>query len=272
MASMGGWSRWISVLLASGLSACILNPQPEDPLARAGASGGGKTGVGGAAAGGTTAAGGTISGYGGVPTGGGWPAAEACVARGESELLDDANDCDATLADAEGRGGTWFAYGAGASGTQSPAPEAPVVMEPDGAGGCWLHVTGSGFVSAPGGDEAFAGVGIALRTLPGELCAANGYDAQAYAGLAFRARGTGVLRVIIELQSTAVPVGAPIGFTSEVTLANEWAPFVVPWSSLVAPANVVEPFVASQIRTIRFEPGDLAAYEFWLDDVEFTSP
>ncbi|MBN2197314.1 MAG: hypothetical protein JW751_31215 [Polyangiaceae bacterium] len=261
--------------------ACLLNPQPEDPFVDdSGATGsGGNTATGGLGTGGSSlidesgggrATGGAAPSAAGVS---GWVPEAACVAAGDDAMIDDATDCDATIALAEGRIGTWFAYDSNPElpGSQEPGANGPFTMDGDSATGCYVHVSGGGFSNDAESGYGYAGVGIAFLEA-GDVPCTDGYDALVYAGVGFLARGSGSLRLLVETRDTEQTDGRPLGYAVEVPLVDEWVRVEIAWSDLylVAPMDgapmTIDP---ARISTLRFEPTNPVSYEFWLDDLEF---
>lgn len=271
---------WVC-LVALIAGACALNPQPEDPFGETppdtmgGTGTGGTSHLGGAMLGtGGTGANGTI-GEAGSPATGGTPAGDWCVGDAEDALIDDAADCDASVALSGARRGTWFAYDSApqTGGTLEPAPTSPFAMTPTANGDCAARLAGGSYPNNATDGFGYAGIGISLDTAEGQACA-GGYDAQAYAGLTFRALGPGALRVLVETVDTAAASGRPNGYATEVEVGASWATTTVSWTDLVlldgssdAPGTL-DPAV---IRTIRFEPVDPTQFVFWIDDVAFVT-
>ncbi len=285
-----GARRWLGATglgLLMGLgpaTGCVLNPQPEDPFGKdedddgsyAPSSGGSGTGGSAATGGGEIAVGvgGTSSGGGAAASGGAAPAGGEgeCVARGAAAVIDAGTACDAVIAVGDGRYGEWFAYDSGPEqpGTQTPAPDA-FTMEEDPAQGCAVHVVGGGYSTDAAVGLGYAGVGVEFLEAPDVRCA-EGYDAVVYTGIGFVARGTGSLRLLVETLDTAVEPGRPNGYALEIPLEEDWAPVQIEWSDLAllaaqdgAPA-AIDP---ARIVTLRFEPVDPGAYDFWIDDLAF---
>jgi hypothetical protein len=133
-------------------------------------------------------------------------------------------------------------------------------------------VVGEGYPFSDTDGYGFAGIGVSLSTLPGEVCAA-GYDMTAYSGLRFAALGPEGIRVFIETVATSDVTDRPNGYAAEFVLTSSWETYEVSFTDLElidasggAPA---EPDL-ELLRTIRFEPLDPTGFEFWIDDLSFT--
>ncbi len=284
--------RWLAVAglgLVAGLGpapGCILNPQPEDPFAKDDDSGvNGPPSSGGRGTGGSAASGGDpiFVGTGGTSMGGSAASGGAtagfdegaCVATGEDAAIDDATDCDAMIAVGDGRLGRWFAYDSGPElpGTQAPAA-GEFAMDEDPLQGCAVHVTGGGYSTDDAVGLGYAGVGVEFLEAEAIRCT-EGYDAIVYAGIGFVARGSGSLRILVETRDTALETARPNGYALEVPLREQWAPVEIEWSDLAlltAQAGAPAAIDPQAIVTLRFEPVDPSAYDFWIDELAFLVP
>jgi hypothetical protein len=296
--------RWFPLVAGTmALAACTLNPQPEDPFIEdPDYTGGGGTGgevnvsTGGSdpssggfgaishsggspGSGGMTATGGMGTGgssnTGGMGVGGSNPAGGAggaidCVGDPQERLLDDFSDCDATLV--SGRTGSWFAYDSSPelTGTISPDPEGEFALATTTDGDCAVHVVGGGYPYDETEGFGYAGVGFTLDT----VCV-GGYDASAFDGLSFLARGTGTLRVMLQTTQLVSADPYPNGYVAEVELVSTWERYSVSFDELVLdePATgVPDQLDPTQLWAIRFEPTNPTVFDFWLDEIAFTIP
>jgi hypothetical protein len=192
----------------------------------------------------------------------------------DSTLIDDADDCDAEIAPATGRLGRWFSYDSSPAlaGTLDPSPGSFQMTSLADGNGCAARVVGEGYPFSDTDGYGFAGIGVSLSTLPGEVCA-TGYDTTAYSGLRFAALGPGGIRVFIETVATSDAADRPNGYAADLALTSSWEIYEVSFTDLElidasggAPA---EPDL-ELLRTIRFEPLDPTGFEFWIDDLSFT--
>jgi len=195
-----------------------------------------------------------------------------CVAAGEDAAIDDGSDCDDVIAVGDGRYGRWFAYDSGPAlpGTQAP-PVGEFAMDEDPAQGCAVHVTGGGYSNDADAGLGYAGVGVEFLEAADVRCA-GGYDAIVYRGIGLVARGTGSLRILVETLDTALEAGRPNGYALEVALNAQWTPVEIEWGDLVllaAQAGAPTAIDPQTIVTLRFEPVDPSAYDFWIDELAF---
>jgi hypothetical protein len=262
--------------------------------------GAGSSGVG--PSGGTSALGGKSAG--GTPTliGGAAPTSGGNGGRCPGDpptkaLIDDMESGTGRILDNEGRLGVWYTFNdqtdspGNASGTQWPARTTPGVPIPtsviDGGRGCStraMHSYGSGF------RDWGAGIGFDLG-FDGQTY--RTYDASAYAGITFWARGLPETVMQVRI-STAVTTHAewggtcpqelcPFPYHSTLTLSSQWTQYWIPFADLYqvswsTPAN----FQLNQLTNIQFfVPGltqcedwqwgcnDTQTFDFWVDDVAF---
>ncbi len=191
-------------------------------------------------------------------------------------LLDDFEDGDSSIEQVAGRAGYWGTYNDG-TGTQTPAPGSPLKPEAGGANstGYAIHTSGSGF------SDWGAGLQVDLNNSGSR----SPYDASAYGGITFFARGSGNVR--IELVTTAISVPADGGNCAEdcydshganITLGDAWQQHTVVFGDVAqegwgAPAA----FDPSQILGINFKmtkPDEDTPVDFdlWLDELKFADP
>jgi hypothetical protein len=258
-------------------------------------TGGDATGSGGMAA---TGSGGDASGSGGMPAtgsggsgagpgGGGGRAAGSGGATGmggavamASDVIDNFDDNDGRILMVSGRQGPWHTFNDTSSGNQQPPVGAAFTPQAGGANGTpyAAHTTGSGY--------KFGGVGLDLdnaTTMP-EGMQSQAYNASAYSGIRFWAKGNGNLRVEFP-QRSFVPTtrgGACNESTStcwnvygsrsaQGTLSlTDWKQVTISFSSLEREDGSKTPaFDPSQLMGIAFKhEGD--TFDFWIDEVELT--
>jgi len=184
-------------------------------------------------------------------------------------LIDDFEDGDGALPQIGGRNGAWFTFNDG-SGTQTPAPNSPVVPEVvDEAQGFALRTEGSDF-SIWG-----AGLGAGLRFADTGFTEA--YDASGYVGVRFKYISARDVRFEVETTATIpVPNGTCTGscFDSHgVTLppSPDWRTFEVSWAALTQ-RGFGDPaaFTPTEVHLLKwvFAPD---SFDFVVDDVEFVT-
>ncbi|HEX2733279.1 MAG TPA: hypothetical protein VHM70_16825 [Polyangiaceae bacterium] len=206
------------------------------------------------------------------------PIVECDSAKGDgvTALIDDFEDGDNSLIAQDGRDGSWYSYN---SADDSDAQTFEMVTPsgtPSPAGGeRALHTAGSGF--------DWAGIGFGPRWSETD---ANGndlscmYDASLYEGITFWGRGTGSVKF-----TAAVPESIPLasgGACDEVEgpcwdnpgkaieFTEEWQQFVLPFAEMLQSSGdlALDP---TRIRTMQFETGSQATFDFWIDGMAFYS-
>jgi hypothetical protein len=205
------------------------------------------------------------------------PCPELVVARGNDPLIEDWEKPDSQLLPLDGRSGSWVTYDDG-TGLQRPTARSPLVptaipryRTPSKHA---LHISGT----------RFSRWGV---TFGAELANAACYDASAYAGIEFRARGPGRLKVgvqMIDVQSAKYggfcKDGCYHSHRKEVELAREWTKHLVQWADLQQadeqlpdqPPEAYEhiPLDPARIRFLEFGvSAENTPFDLWLDDVEF---
>ena len=216
------------------------------------------TGGAGANAGGGGASGGANSG--GTGGTGGSAGAGAC-----GNLIDDMESGTGYICEGNGRVGSWFSY-VDAQGSFSPAgdPVPTSVVSParDGSQRA-MHAYGT--------RVDYAGFGFWMSDVP------ITYDASAYTGIRFYAKGTpGTLKVIVQTAATesttyggdcTLPTLSCAGNDAGVSLdSSAWALKTVPFSEL---RNGTAPFDKSDIWSIEFQPEGAGSFDYWIDDLSF---
>jgi hypothetical protein len=194
---------------------------------------------------------------------------ELVIARGAAPLIEDFETADSRVLPLDGRSGNWMTYDDG-TGKQTPPGRSALFPSriPGGRGASksGLHVMGGKFT--------LWGV-----TLGAELADAGCYDASAYAGIEFHAKGPGKLRVglqMIDVQD--VKYG---GLCSKdcynthravITLGKTFGRHVVRWEDLQQLFEGGPPvlFDPKRVRFIEFgvAPED-TPFDIWIDDVAF---
>lgn len=187
------------------------------------------------------------------------------------DVIDDLEDADAVIYEtADGRIGIWYVYNdATAGGTQSPAvgePFLPSVGGPNGS--MWhAHTQGSGFPS-------YAGIGFDLSNT-GSLIK-EPYNASAFSGIVFQARGSGDIRFTV-LSEADVPTTSGgtcqessgqcyVGNAVRITLTDAWTQHAVPWSMLVESPFPIAP---GALMSLQWQAPQGGTFEIAIDDVAF---
>ena len=250
-----------------------------------GAHAGGAPGSGGAAAGGTAgaASGGTGLSSGGAPGAGGGTGGRGGAGAGGPggapvgvSVIDSLDDGDGMIAVMAGRQGPWHSFNDSNNGNQTPSINGPFVPEMGGVNGSpyAAHTKGSGY--------QFAGIGFDLNnatTMPGAM-QSQAYDASAYKGIIFWAKGNGNLRVELS-QKAFVPTANGGSCTAScwnvygsraaqgMLSLTEWRQVAIPFGTLTRDDGSTTPsFDPSQLMGIAFKH-EGSTFDFWIDDVEF---
>jgi endoglucanase len=196
------------------------------------------------------------------------PCTPAMRAEGNQPLIDDFEDADARIAPLERRAGFWSASN-DTTGTQKPTLNGPLSMAriPGGRGASRfaLHTSGGKFNKW--------GALIAADFSP-RRC----YDASAYAGLSFYARGRGSFNVVAKMTQVA-PEEFGGSCTHDcydthratITLSNTWQEQRVTWAELKQKGfGQAVPFDPRSLLALEFTVGpEQTPFDFWVDDVRF---
>jgi len=196
------------------------------------------------------------------------PCSPVTVAPGQAPLIDDFEDGDARILRLEKRAGNWVVFNDGTA-TQTPKVGSSLSADriPGGRGASHfgLHTKGGKFTKW--------GAALAVDLSP-RRC----YDASAYAGIEFWARGHGRLRVALEMtQIVAEEFGGSCvencydGHLTERTLDKNWRRYEVRWEELTQRGTgPALPFDPRSLLAIQFAvSAEQTPFDFWIDDVAF---
>ena len=203
------------------------------------------------------------------------PSPPACpklvLARGDAPLLDDWEENDSRVAPLDGRAGNWATYDDG-TGKQTPPDKSPLfpsrIHGGRGASTRALHMVGG----------KFKDWGV---TFGAELADAACYDASAYAGIEFWAKGPGVIKVgfqMIDVQDEkygGLCKSEPDCYNTHrkvVELSKGWKHYTVRWEELAQLYQAGPPLTFDPRRVRFFEFGigpDSTPFDLWIDDVAF---
>ena len=195
------------------------------------------------------------------------PFCDVYKASGQAPLIDDFEDGNSSLLPNDGRSGTWHAGSDQTGFLTTSDPPLPELAGVERAGSA-LHLSGGGFSSW--------GANLSLELRSG----AFPYDASAYRGISFWARGSGTRLKVIFMQQNLAP-GHPCStcdtatgecgllYSAEIAINDAWNQYTVDWTSLTPPTVINTPFAPDQLMTIQFEVPAAAAVDLWLDDVSF---
>jgi hypothetical protein len=192
-------------------------------------------------------------------------------------MIDAFEDGDTRINVIDGRDGEWFQ----ATGRESGSPLGTMAVQ-DGA----LHLTGGATTLSPamGQPDDWATFGVPLGQC---------YDASPYAGFKFRIRGVATgdtvnnsVRFSIstppttEVASGGTCPNGDLGcynhFGKTIILTSEWQEVTTTWAELTQGAWGIQAppgyDKAAHIMAINFAPlENTKSYDFWIDDVQFTS-
>jgi len=189
---------------------------------------------------------------------------------GAVSLIDDLET--GGLPQVDGREGGWYVYNDGSSGTQWPADGIPRTDEDAHAGTYSARTHGEGF------NRWGAALALAIQTVGtgGGNCP---YDASAYEGITFWARGQDRIFFHITTMATApveeggrctVPAGCWDDFGTYVTLTEEWAPHTIPWDALAQLGwGIPAEFDPREILLLHWQDEDASEFDIWIDDLHF---
>jgi hypothetical protein len=195
------------------------------------------------------------------------PVCDVYKASGQAPLIDDFEDGNASVLSNDGRSGSWHAGSDQTGFLTTTDPPVPEVGGADGAGNA-LHLSGGNF------SQWGANLTLELRN------GAFPYDASAYRGITFWARGSSSRLKVIFMQqnlapghpcSTCDPASNECGllYSTELAINDAWSQYTVDWPGLTPPTVIDTPFAPDQLMTIQFEVPAAAAVDLWLDDISF---
>jgi len=192
----------------------------------------------------------------------------ALVADGKSPLIDDFEDGDAHAPMLEHRTGQWTTFNDG-TGSELPPPGTPfaTMRIPGGRGESHFAVHNVG--------SKFSKWGASLSlTLNPHHC----YDASAYAGIQFWARGRGEIRTVVKVtQIVSEEFGGSCqhdcfdAHQKTIKLSKQFEHVVVRWEDLAQTGfGEAVPFDPRTLDGIEFSVRpEQTPFDFWIDDVSF---
>ena len=194
---------------------------------------------------------------------------ELAIARGNAPLIEDWEEKDSTVLLLDGRKGSWANYDDG-TGKQNPPARSPLFPSriPGGRGSSKnaLHLSGGRYTDW--------GVTFGVE-LAEQAC----YDASAYAGLEFWAKGPGKIKIGVQMIDVqAVKYGGLCrndcynSHRNAVTLGKTFQKYTIRWDDLKQLYEAGTP-IALDPKRIRFLEFGIAAentpFDIWIDDVAF---
>jgi MYXO-CTERM domain-containing protein len=186
---------------------------------------------------------------------------------GPPVLIDDLEDGDTSILVKDGRQGNWYAYDDGTGGTRTEPHIEPAMRSGSKNAMC---ISGSGFTGYGGG------IGFDLNN-PGNARAL--YDASAYTGISFWARGMPeqFRANVVDDYSDPEPGFCSAcydHFQAPFTTSDDWQHYVFSWKQLMQQGfGDMQPNVcASNVFSLLFQwQGGGAPFELCLDDIAFTT-
>lgn len=266
----------------------------------AGTSGQTTGGSGGTAAGGTGGAAGTAGaggkaagGSGGKATGDGGPSSGTDGGAGSSGtgtdggsasdgsvgpsaqpyVLDDLEDCNTALAHVDGRPeATWFQSidSAMVGTTVTPMTITPAAPGSPGSPACGIHLSGMTGIDAATKKYGFAQVGFNfnMKTF---------YDASAFTGISFWAKGSGTTRFVVpSAPTTPIMSGGTCPMTMtctdphgvDIPLTADWTKYSITWDMLSQKMPLMT-FDPKTMRGAQFKFSAGVTFDIAVDDVQF---
>jgi hypothetical protein len=184
--------------------------------------------------------------------------------------IDDLEDCDAAIANTDGRTGSWYQYLDTFGSTLAPATFTPEMGGSPNSPRCSVHVKGMTVERAAMMVFGFAGVGFSFTgNMP--------IDSSAYDGITFWARGSGQIRAAVTIPATTdVMFGGTCNrvcgdsYGLVVDLTDDWKQYDIPWSALdQAGWGTPATFSESQMTGIDFGFESGTVFDAFIDDVGY---
>jgi hypothetical protein len=196
------------------------------------------------------------------------------------DLIDDLEDGDDAITEADGRMGGWYTFNDESAGTQIP-PGTGFTPTTGGADGSAYAAATSGSGFTVWG----AGMGFDLNNpeAVGQTGVRGPYDASPYKSIAFKARGNVPVRVALETVGvTPIERGGTCtpsmteGMECEdlhgvnLNLTAEWQDFEVEFETLRQGGwGRPVPFAATEVTAVLFQADKDLMFDFAVDDVRF---
>jgi hypothetical protein len=212
---------------------------------------------------------GTGGAVGGNPGGGG--------AAGPDDVIETFEDNDGRIAMLGGRQGPWHSFAESGCSNQQPPQSGPFAPQTGGANSTMYAAHSSG-----SGCGKFGGIGFELdnATTTPQSMQSMAYNASAYRGISFWAKGNANLRVEFG-QKAFLPTENGGSCTSScwnvygsrkvqgMVPMSDWKQFTVLFSELDREDGTKTPaFDPSQLISVAFKH-EGAAFDFWLDEIQF---
>lgn len=186
-------------------------------------------------------------------------------------LIDDLEDGDAVIYELGGRIGLWYAYDDGTGGTSNPAAMTDFHSTAGGPNDSMYSaiLVGNGFT------DWGAGMGFDINNSGGLV--KHTFDASAFTGIAFQARGSGTVKFKVQTEAI-VPVAeggtcdagtaCNDAYFTSVQLTSSWQQHVIPFAMLdQGHWGQAAAWNAATIVGLQWEAGANTAIEIAIDDV-----
>ena len=193
-------------------------------------------------------------------------------------MIDNLDDGDGRILMADGRQGPWHVFNDQNGGNQQPPFNGPFVAQSGGANNTPMaaHTTGNGY--------QYGGIGFDLNNTTNmpESSSSHPYDASAYNGIRFWAKGDNAKLRVELAQRSFVPTdrgGSCSGtcwnvygsraLEAQGQVTGTWKQYTIPFSSLQRDDGSTSPaFDPSSLMGVSFK-NEGGSFDFWIDEVEF---
>ena len=189
-------------------------------------------------------------------------------------VIDDAEDDNNQVAPNKGRTGYWYTFADKAGTTIQPALGGTFAMSAGGAQGSAHSAHMSGKIG--GAAIVYGGMGFNFVDPKGA------YDASAYKGISFWAKaGPGTTKVRVKIPDVNTDQDGHVctecfnDFGTDIELTPTWTKYTLPFATLTQMQGWGAPHpgavTKSKLYGVQWQvnsPG--AAYDIWVDDIEFT--
>lgn len=199
-----------------------------------------------------------------------WTCPEPRAALSEP-LIDDFEAPD--LPPYDGREGGWYVYNDGSGGTQIPENTIERTEDEPHRGRFAARTHGSGF------SDWGAAMALAIQTTGLETAGNCPYDASAFDGISFWARGEGQILFHITTMNTApTDQGGRCtdtahcwdDFGQQISLTETWTHYTISWDDLrQAGWGVATSFDPREILLLHWQDQSASSFDIMLDDVAF---
>jgi hypothetical protein len=199
-------------------------------------------------------------------------------------VIDDLEDGDEGIAENGARVGSWYSFNDGTAGATQAPPEAEDFKPAGVDGACGMfaaHTSGKGF------KDWGAGIGLDLNAPPPATAGGPelklAYDASAYTGIAFEAKGNTAITVgVAEIATVPMADGGSCtpstveGMECEdshsklISLGSDWKTYKIEFSALKQEGfGKAVPFDKATLTGLQFSVAQNLEFDFSVDNVRF---